>query len=268
MKRVEPASREVAGVRDRNLLAAHHAQPSDFEPASSTSSGSPMRTLTERCAPSLTPTSATSAPLLERPLHDLGAELDELIDVVFDHVGTARPQPICVPPTVIEPILIVGQPTPTGTLWPSLPQVQMPSERLEVVAEHVDLAQHVGAVADQVHALERRGDLAVLDQVALGEREHEVAVARCRPDRRRTCLRVDAALDALDDLLGVVRAGEQRGVRHARHAARAGSSRGGRCRSASSLKCFALSAGRACSRRACRSRSARALRARCPRRRR
>src|SRR5437763_11175005 len=32
-----------------------------------------------------------------------------------------------VPPTVIRSILIVGIPTPTGTLWPSLPQTPMPS---------------------------------------------------------------------------------------------------------------------------------------------
>src|SRR5262249_21985369 len=33
-----------------------------------------------------------------------------------------------VPPTVIELILMVGQPTPTGTLCPSFPHVQMPSD--------------------------------------------------------------------------------------------------------------------------------------------
>src|SRR6185437_2970214 len=36
-------------------------------------------------------------------------------------------QPIFVPPTVMRSILMVGQPTPTGTLCPSLPQVQIPS---------------------------------------------------------------------------------------------------------------------------------------------
>ena len=35
-----------------------------------------------------------------------------------------------VPPTVIRSSLIVGMPTPTGTLWPSLPQVPMPSSSL------------------------------------------------------------------------------------------------------------------------------------------
>ena len=47
---------------------------------------------------------------------------------------------------------------------------------LEVAAEEVDARQHLGAVSDQVHALERGGELAVLDQVALGQREDEVAV--------------------------------------------------------------------------------------------
>src|SRR5262249_59007049 len=33
----------------------------------------------------------------------------------------------CVPPTVMASMRIVGRPTPTGTDWPSLPQVPMPS---------------------------------------------------------------------------------------------------------------------------------------------
>ena len=36
--------------------------------------------------------------------------------------------PVRVPPTVTASILIVGQPTPTGTDCPSLPQVQTPSD--------------------------------------------------------------------------------------------------------------------------------------------
>ena len=35
-----------------------------------------------------------------------------------------------VPPTVMRSILMVGMPTPTGTLWPSLPQTPMPSSSL------------------------------------------------------------------------------------------------------------------------------------------
>src|SRR6185503_20388208 len=33
---------------------------------------------------------------------------------------------LCVPPTVISLIFIVGIPTPTGTLWPSLPHMPTP----------------------------------------------------------------------------------------------------------------------------------------------
>ncbi len=35
-----------------------------------------------------------------------------------------------VPPTVILSIFTVGMPTPTGTLWPSLPHTPMPSSSL------------------------------------------------------------------------------------------------------------------------------------------
>src|SRR5688500_4958254 len=45
----------------------------------------------------------------------------------------------------------------------------------EVVADHGDARQHVGAVADQGGALHRMRDLAVLDQVGLRGREHELA---------------------------------------------------------------------------------------------
>ena len=34
---------------------------------------------------------------------------------------------LAVPPTVKRSILMVGMPTPTGTAWPSLPQVPTPS---------------------------------------------------------------------------------------------------------------------------------------------
>src|SRR5262245_19334090 len=40
---------------------------------------------------------------------------------------------------------------------------------LEICAEHADFAHHVWPVADQVHAFERRGELAIFDQIALGE---------------------------------------------------------------------------------------------------
>src|ERR1700691_330219 len=46
----------------------------------------------------------------------------------------------------------------------------------EVVTHHRDTSEHVGAVADERRALDRTSHLAVLDQVGLGSREHELAV--------------------------------------------------------------------------------------------
>src|SRR5215831_3050880 len=44
-----------------------------------------------------------------------------------------------------------------------------------VVADQPDLGQRLGAGADQGRALDRRTELAVLDQVALGDGEYELA---------------------------------------------------------------------------------------------
>ena len=46
---------------------------------------------------------------------------------------------------------------------------------VEVVADGVDQPQGLGAVADELRGAHRFGDLAVLDQVRLGDAEHEVA---------------------------------------------------------------------------------------------
>src|SRR5262249_21141785 len=51
-----------------------------------------------------------------------------------------------------------------------------PVGELEVAPHHRYPREHVGPVADEVHPLERGGDLAVLDEVALGQREHEVPI--------------------------------------------------------------------------------------------
>ena len=71
----------------------------------------------------------------------------------------------------------VGWPVPTGTPWPSLPHVPGSAHR-EVVADSVDVAQHLRTVADEVGLPQRLGDLAVLDEVGLGHAEHEVAAGR------------------------------------------------------------------------------------------
>src|SRR5579862_832258 len=47
--------------------------------------------------------------------------------------------------------------------------------RVEVVADRVDPAEHVGTVADELRGPHRPRDLAVLDEVRLGDAEHEVA---------------------------------------------------------------------------------------------
>src|SRR5689334_11557083 len=80
----------------------------------------------------------------------------------------------------------------------------------------VDREQRLEAVAGQRGAAHRARDLAVLDQVALGDAEHEVAggglhLAAAEGDR------VEAALHALDQLLGGGVALAEVGVGHARH---------------------------------------------------
>ena len=50
---------------------------------------------------------------------------DGAISALNKNVGISNLQ-TPVPPTVMPSILIVGWPTPTGTLWPSLPQVPTP----------------------------------------------------------------------------------------------------------------------------------------------
>src|ERR1019366_7339719 len=71
----------------------------------------------------------------------IGRKLLALGDGALGVARTRRPRPLddvvrqfhqvigahAVPPTVILSILMVGIPTPTGTLCPSLPQVPMPS---------------------------------------------------------------------------------------------------------------------------------------------
>ena len=77
-------------------------------------------------------------------------------------------------------------------------------------------AQRLEAVADQRRAAHRGGDLAVLDQVALRDAEDEVAGGRLDlPTAERN--RVEAALDAGDQVLGAGVAGREEGVGHARH---------------------------------------------------
>ena len=72
-------------------------------------------------------------------------------------------------------IFTVGMPTPTGTLWPSLPQTPMPSSSLQIVAHHADVLQRFGTVADQRRVAHGPRELAVFDEIAFGGGEDEVA---------------------------------------------------------------------------------------------
>src|SRR3954452_2846451 len=86
----------------------------------------------------------------------------------------------------------------------------------QVVGDAVDCCERLDAVADQRRAAHGLRHLAVLDQVRLGDAEHEIA-------RRRLDLsaaerdRVEAALDAGDQIVLRLRARREVGVRHARH---------------------------------------------------
>ena len=77
------------------------------------------------------------------------------------------------PPTVSSATRTVGWPDDTGHALALL--AARPGPRLEVVADRVDHPQHLGPVADELRGAHRLGDLAVLDEVRLGDAEHEVA---------------------------------------------------------------------------------------------
>src|SRR5205809_4586702 len=84
---------------------------------------------------------------------------------------------------------------------------------LEVAPDGVDGAHHLDRPADQVRAADGRRDLAVLDQVALGDPEHEIAGRRVHLAAAETA-DVDAALRGADHLVGVLLARKDVRVRH------------------------------------------------------
>src|SRR5438445_13619510 len=47
----------------------------------------------------------------------------------------------------------------------------------EIVADHGDPREHIWAVADQRSALNRRGDLAIFDQISFRSRKYEFPIA-------------------------------------------------------------------------------------------
>ena len=88
------------------------------EIASFSVSTSPIRTVTEKVSSSRIMTSAAVAPLSLRAVDDVLARCSCRFEPALIHFS--------VPPTVISRILIVGRPTLTGIVWPSLPQMPTP----------------------------------------------------------------------------------------------------------------------------------------------
>src|SRR5882672_11264700 len=91
-----------------------------------------------------------------------------------------------------------------------------PVAHLDVFTEHRHAAQDFRTIADQVYALERRGDLAIFDEITLGQREDEVAIGDVHLAAAEFA-RIDPTLHASEDLVGVVRAGQEDRVGHPGH---------------------------------------------------
>src|SRR5579884_1233792 len=79
-----------------------------------------------------------------------GPELDTRGDQIIGRAGRA------VPPTVISLIRIMGIPTPTGTLCPSLPQVPTPGSSDQLLPTRVTLARSLGPLPMRVAFLTGR----------------------------------------------------------------------------------------------------------------
>src|SRR6478735_9618002 len=86
----------------------------------------------------------------------------------------------------------------------------------EVIAEQVDVAQHLRAVADQVAVAQRLGDLPVLDEVRLSHAEHKVT-GRGVHAAAAEVGDVHAVVGTAHDVGGILRAVEHVGVGHPHH---------------------------------------------------
>src|SRR6185437_15137257 len=87
---------------------------------------------------------------------------------------------------------------------------------LQIIANHGYVLERLRSVADQRGVAHRRGDFAVFDQVSLRGREDELAVGDV--DLPATEVHgVQTALDAAQNILRIVFAGQHVGVGHAWH---------------------------------------------------
>ena len=103
-----------------------------------------------------------------------GAPVARLLEQVGEEVQQ-RPRQTWVPPTVMPSMRIVGSPTPTGTDWPSLPQVPTPSSSLRSWPTRLTRVSASGPLPIRVAPLTGARHAAVLDQVGLARREDELA---------------------------------------------------------------------------------------------
>src|SRR5262249_49253820 len=86
---------------------------------------------------------------------------------------------------------------------------------LQIVSNHRDARQNIGAVADQRGALDGSAQATILDRVGLACREHEFA--RGNIDLSATKVHgIDPVLHGADDLLRIMWTGPHIGIRHAR----------------------------------------------------
>jgi hypothetical protein len=84
------------------------------------------------------------------------------------------------------------------------------------MTQHHYITQRFRTVSDEIDALQRCGESAIFDEVALGQRKNEVAIGDIDLPSAEL-LGEDAVLHALHDVLGIVGAGQEQGVGHARH---------------------------------------------------
>ncbi len=121
-----------------------------------------------------------------------------------------------VPPTTMRSSLMVGMPDADGHALAFLAAGADAFIEAQIVADHRDILERLGAVADERCVLDRRGDFAVFDEIGLAGGEDELAVG----DVHLTAAEVDGVEAALDRAKNVFRrivAGEHVGVGHARH---------------------------------------------------
>src|SRR6266567_643784 len=120
-------------------------------------------------------------------------------------------------PTDGHPVYPYGrQPDPDGYRLPILAAGTDTLVHLEVMAYATHARERIRAVADEGGALDRPGDLAVLDQVGLARRENELAAGDVHLPAPEVD-GVEAAGHRAEDLLRIVLPRQHEGVGHARH---------------------------------------------------